>query len=116
MTTFTATPKPRTIAQIVEAVYMRSSSTEYIANLMMQQALWQLGAEHLDEDVEEIHAQTIKRFCDGELQAILDAYSPDDEPAINEGFNDYTDMLCKDGEISEDIYDSITFDFEGWDE
>lgn len=59
--------------------------------------------------------KAINQFCDGVLPGVLEAYGADDEPAINEAFNDYTDSLCKDGDISDETYNNITFDFEGWD-
>lgn len=39
---------------------------------------------------------------------ITDEYGEDDEIAINEGFNDWTDSLCKDGDISERTYNEVT--------
>ena len=40
-------------------------------------------------------------FDDEVLPSILEIYGPDDQPAIDEGFNNWTDSLCKDGAISE---------------
>lgn len=36
--------------------------------------------------------------------AVIAQYGEDDEPAINEAFNDWTDSLCKDGEIHDEQY------------
>ena len=39
------------------------------------------------------------RFDSDVAQYVIDQYGPDDEPAMNEAFNNWTDSLCKDGEI-----------------
>ena len=36
--------------------------------------------------------------------AVVAAYSADDHPALAESWNDYTDTLCKDGELTETEY------------
>ena len=36
--------------------------------------------------------------------AVIAQYGEDDEPAMNEAFNDWTDSLCKDGEIHDEQY------------
>ena len=40
-----------------------------------------------------------ERFDNEVLPDIIKAYSVDDQCAIDEGFNNWKDMLCKDGEI-----------------
>jgi hypothetical protein len=32
---------------------------------------------------------------------VIEQYSEDDEPAINESWNNYTDSLCKDGQLTD---------------
>jgi len=39
---------------------------------------------------------------------IVEKYGEDDEIALNEGFNDWTDALCTDGDISEYVCDNVT--------
>lgn len=36
--------------------------------------------------------------------SVIAQYGEDDEPAMNEAFNNWTDSLCKDGEIHEEQY------------
>lgn len=36
--------------------------------------------------------------------AVIEQYGEDDEPAINEAFNNWTDSLCKDGTIHDEQY------------
>ena len=43
------------------------------------------------------------------LPDIVAAYGEDDEPAINEGFCNWSDMLCKDGEIHPIQYDQYCY-------
>jgi hypothetical protein len=53
----------------------------------------------------------IERFEAFELQAVIDEYEQDGEvdgPARREAWNDWTDMLCKDGEISDWQYENWT--------
>jgi hypothetical protein len=50
-----------------------------------------------------------KRFDAEILPLVLEQYSESDTVAINEAFNDWTDSLCKDGEIHPDQYDSYCY-------
>ena len=43
------------------------------------------------------------------LPAIVEQYGADDEVAINEAFNNWTDGLCKDGEIHDEQYNSYCY-------
>ena len=50
--------------------------------------------------------EALRQFCEY-LLPILDAkYGKNDIPARCEAWNDYTDMLCKDGEITLKQYES----------
>ena len=89
-----------------------NKSTECIVNRMRERALRCIDAQN--DEQEKQFRYVIDSFCDSYLECVIDHYGPDDESAINETFNDYTDMLCKNGEISEETYNTITFDFEGW--
>jgi hypothetical protein len=50
-----------------------------------------------------------KRFDEEVLPGVIEHYSEDDSVAINEAFNDWTDMLCKDGEIHDEQYDKYCY-------
>lgn len=50
-----------------------------------------------------------KRFDEEILPLMLETYSEDDSIAISEAFNDWTDSLCKDGEIHPAQYDSYCY-------
>lgn len=50
-----------------------------------------------------------KRFDEEILPMVLETYSESDSVAINEAFNDWTDSLCKDGEIHPAQYDSYCY-------
>ena len=43
------------------------------------------------------------------LPSIIEEYSEEDEPAINEGFNNWSDSLCKDGELHEVQYSNYCY-------
>ncbi len=47
--------------------------------------------------------QVVEAFEES-FKAFLDA---DDEIAMREAFNDYTDSLCKEGQISNKMYDTM---------
>lgn len=49
------------------------------------------------------------RFDSEMLPLIIEQYSEDDTPAINEGFNNWTDSLCKDGELHDTQYSSYCY-------
>lgn len=50
-----------------------------------------------------------KRFDAEVLPSVIEQYGEDDEPAISEAFNNWTDSLCKDGEIHEEQYNSYCY-------
>ncbi len=50
-----------------------------------------------------------KRFDEEVLPSVIEQYGEDDEPAINEAFNDWTDSLCTDGEIHQEQYNSYCY-------
>jgi hypothetical protein len=50
-----------------------------------------------------------KRFDEDVLPSIIEQYGEDDEPAISEGFNNWTDALCKDGELHPEQYDKYCY-------
>jgi len=45
------------------------------------------------------------------LPIIVQQYGKNDKPAISQAWNDYTDMLCKDGQITQRQYDTWTNPF-----
>lgn len=50
-----------------------------------------------------------QRFDDDILPSIIEIYSEGDEVAINEGFNNWSDGLCKDGELHERQYNEYCY-------
>lgn len=82
--------------------------------MLAQQIADKMTAKALraDELNTEESRKVIQSFGENVLPYILEQYGVDDDPAISEGFSDYTDSLCKDGEISEETYNNITFDYE----
>lgn len=50
-----------------------------------------------------------ERFDSEVLPDVIEAYGEDDEPAISEAFNNWTDMLCKDGELHPEQYDKYCY-------
>ena len=50
-----------------------------------------------------------ERFDDEILPHVIEKYGEDDQPAINEAFNDWTDMLCKDGELHDEQYNKYCY-------
>ena len=51
--------------------------------------------------------QVLDLYRDEIRPLIVEEYGEDDIPALREGFNNWTDGLCKDGEISLELYESI---------
>jgi len=45
------------------------------------------------------------------LPIIVQQYGKNDKPAVSQAWNDYTDMLCKDGQITQRQYDTWTNPF-----
>ena len=50
-----------------------------------------------------------ERFDDEIAPLVIEQYGEDDEPAMSEAFNDWTDSLCKDGEIHEEQYNKYCY-------
>lgn len=50
-----------------------------------------------------------ERFDEEVLPHVIEQYGEDDEPAISESFNNWTDMLCKDGDIHEEQYNRYCY-------
>ena len=50
-----------------------------------------------------------ERFDDEVLPLVVDQYGEDDQPAINEVFNNWSDSLCKDGEIHPEQYNQYCY-------
>lgn len=50
-----------------------------------------------------------ERFDAEVLPLIIEQYGEDDAPAINEGFNDWSDGLCKDGELHPEQYSQYCY-------
>lgn len=45
-------------------------------------------------------AEIKTRFCDSILPGIIKRHGSDDKPALDQAWNDFVDMLCKDGEVT----------------
>mgnify|MGYP003678120552 CR=1 FL=1 len=54
--------------------------------------------------------QLLNDFKENVLPWVLDQYSADDVPAMNEAFNNYKDSLHRDNIISNDIVNNTCFD------
>lgn len=50
-----------------------------------------------------------ERFDSEVLPGVIAEYGEDDGPAISEAFNNWTDMLCKDGELHPEQYDKYCY-------
>jgi hypothetical protein len=50
-----------------------------------------------------------ERFDTEILPSVIKAYGEDDQDAIDQAFNNWSDMLCKDGQIHELQYNSYTY-------
>ena len=62
-----------------------------------------------DNDMICCEEELSERFDSEVLPDVIEAYGEDDEPAISEAFNNWTDMLCKDGEIHPEQYNSYCY-------
>ena len=55
--------------------------------------------------------QVIDYFVENHLQGVMETYEQDGEidiPARREEFNNMTDYLCQDGQITEELYNEIS--------
>lgn len=57
----------------------------------------------------EDEAALSQRFDDEILPAVIERYGEGDEPAINEAFNNWSDGLCKEGELHPEQYNSYCY-------
>lgn len=54
--------------------------------------------------------EIVEQWHEFDLPFIIETYEKDgviDKPARRESFNNFTDMLCRDGQISDDQYNEI---------
>jgi len=49
------------------------------------------------------------RFDKEVVPMMLGIYNSDDSIAFNEEFNNWTDSLCKDGDISQDVRNNVSY-------
>lgn len=54
-------------------------------------------------------AELSERFDEAVLPDVIAKYGEDDQVAINEAFNDWTDMLCKDGDLHDEQYNKYCY-------
>lgn len=71
-----------------------------------QEELCQLMRDNIATKEEELR----ERFKADLLPLVVEQYSADDEPAINETWNNWVDGLQKDGEIPEYVAGNVTFE------
>lgn len=50
-----------------------------------------------------------ERFDDEIAPLVIEQYGENDTAAMDQAFNDWTDMLCKDGEIHEEQYSTYSY-------
>jgi len=60
------------------------------------------------EDIAETESMLRARFAEEVEPFVIAQYGEDDTIALDTAFNDWTDGLCKDGEISNEAYDQVT--------
>ena len=53
--------------------------------------------------------QLSELFDNEVLPLVVEQYGEDDIIAINTAYNDWTDMLCKDGEITDEQYNNYCY-------
>jgi hypothetical protein len=75
-------------------------------------ALEKMGIEIEDIDHEELDydlpdEDVVKMFEEDILPSVIAQYGKNDETAQREAFNNYTDMLCKDGQITDWQYENM---------
>lgn len=62
----------------------------------------EMGYISSEDELSEIFEEQI-------LPSIIEMLGEDDEIAINEGFNNWSDMLCKNGEIHPEQYNNYCY-------
>lgn len=63
-----------------------------------------------DDDSREYFDEIQEYICNLFDSEIRPHVPSDDIPAMREAFNNWADSLCKDGEISDFVYDNVTHD------
>lgn len=86
------------------AVHYLSTAIELWCVSVEEDALAEL------ESVVEEEVQTVRDMWPNILQMVVDDYGWDDTIAINEAFNDWTDSLCQDGDISDYVLNNVTLE------
>ena len=96
------------VDEVGRAIYSPEDDSELqtVRNAMAWFALEEVAREVSDLIDQYLTLEDINERWQSEREAIIEAYGEDDEPAMSEGFNNWTDALCKDGEISDWQYEN----------
>lgn len=60
--------------------------------------------EELERDYLEGSHDLLNTIFESDIRPLIEKDFPDDPAALDQGFNDWTDSLCKDGVISDLVY------------
>lgn len=71
---------------------------------------FELDKDEAEQRIAEMFWSMIRETSETPDQAVADMLA--DEPMMNEAFNNWTDMLCKDGAICDDAYNDLAPDLE----
>lgn len=64
--------------------------------------------EEQEDAINMTYEEAVDSFTENILPIVVEQYGPDDTISQREAFNDWTDALCKDGEITQ-------WQYENWD-
>lgn len=80
---------------------MRNYNDETLLEIVEMYAE-EAGLISSEEELSEIFDNII-------VESVISEFGEDDRCAINQAFNDYTDGICKDGEIHPEQYNKYTY-------
>ena len=68
-----------------------------------------LEMDEMNDDYPDDEAELSARFDSEVAPHVFAQYGENDEPAMSQAFNDWSDMLCKDGEIGDAQYNAYCY-------
>ncbi len=113
MSDFNSMDEWQTLSEYLEELNRRSYGNDYTF-LSVLEALnispLELAEYYAEENGLIENAEELGEMFDRDiLPSVVEQYGKDDYPAIREAFNNWTDGLCRDGQLAESQYQEYTY-------
>ena len=113
MNDFNSMDEWQTLSEYLEELNRRSFGNDYTFLSVLESlniSPLELAEFYAEENGLIENAEELGEMFDRDvLPAVVEQYGKDDYPAIREAFNNWTDSLCRDGQLAESQYQEYTY-------